>query len=179
MADCKFKGCASEEFYWRNYFPSEIPCDAFPGPDFCIYPQCNKAVGERAGKQEFRENIRVNIQFVQTVALRQCNKAVGERAGKQEFRENIRIMCTTNAHKFFWEPIDFNCVTDCQMKNAVVGGYQDGYNLYVGKAYHEGEWKIGKVVPKHNPYKGLQVWNRCGSCEIISSFDILKCTPTC
>ncbi|KAK9711954.1 Protein of unknown function (DUF3421) [Popillia japonica] len=163
MADCKFKGCASEEFYWRNYFPSEIPCDAFPGPDSKYIGQVNYS----------------NDVCLPVCIYPQCNKAVGERAGKQEFRENIRIMCTTNAHKFFWEPIDFNCVTDCQMKNVVVGGYQDGYNLYVGKAYHEGEWKIGKVVPKHNPYKGLQVWNRCGYCEIIPKFDILKCTPTC
>lgn len=61
------------------------------------------------------------------------------------------------------------------MTNVIKGGYQDGYDLFIGKAFHEGQWKIGKVVPKENTFnKGLQIWNQHNMCTVIQDFQILK-----
>lgn len=45
-----------------------------------------------------------------------------------------------------------------QMRNAVLGGFHnDIQNVFIGKFLHEGEWKVGRVLPMENNYKGLLV----------------------
>lgn len=65
------------------------------------------------------------------------------------------------------------------MENAVVRGCKDGCNLYIGKSYHDGEWKIGTVFAKEGPHKGLHIQDCFGVSHIIFKFDILKYYTTC
>lgn len=63
------------------------------------------------------------------------------------------------------------------MHNAVVGGYQLNVkeHLYIGKAFHEGEWKVGRVVRiDFGADKGLWVWNSAGEQVGIKQFHLLK-----
>ncbi|GJQ71932.1 hypothetical protein Trydic_g3041 [Trypoxylus dichotomus] len=54
----------------------------------------------------------------------------------------IKILYTTAPHKFYWEDVDFSCRHSCSyFRNIVKGGFDNGYDLYIGKAYHICEWK--------------------------------------
>ncbi|GJQ71935.1 hypothetical protein Trydic_g3044 [Trypoxylus dichotomus] len=144
-------------YYWRDYVDGRIPCDALQGPN-----------GKFIGQVYYGEQILP----ADVCPIKQL--AIAERCGKQIVDENIKILCTPNPEAFIWQPIDFDSVTEDEMKNVIKGGSQDGYDLFIGKAFHEGDWKIGKVVPRTNPYKGLQVWNEYDACAIIRNFHILK-----
>ncbi|KAK9752080.1 hypothetical protein QE152_g4475 [Popillia japonica] len=76
------------------------------------------------------------------------------------YTKNIRIFCTPTPQQFLWEKIDLSEPYEGQMNNAVKGGFQANINenLFIGKVYHEGECKIGKVIPIPNTFKGLWVW---------------------
>lgn len=91
-------------------------------------------------------------------------------------------MCSPVPDKFYWENVNYNTTEDgstAYLEKAVEGGYQDNFVVYIGRAYHEGEWKIGKVLPKHIPTGGLQVWDKAGQCAIITEFEILKYISFC
>lgn len=56
----------------------------------------------------------------------------------------------------------------------VIGGFEAGNTLYVGRVFHEGEWKIGRVFPPPCQTKGLVVWYNDGRQYVTSDFQILK-----
>lgn len=63
------------------------------------------------------------------------------------------------------------------MKDAVKGGYQFNIDshLYIGKAFHEGEWKISKVYSIGNHMtKGLCTWDSHGKQTCVLKFHLLK-----
>lgn len=65
------------------------------------------------------------------------------------------------------------------MADAVKGGNQENkFDLYIGKAFHEGEWKIGKVVGMTEASKGLWVWNTDGRAIHLFQFQLLKFNTT-
>lgn len=65
-----------------------------------------------------------------------------------------------------------------QMKDAVKGGYQDTYNLYIGRTYHEEEYKVGKVIPLYHKEKGLRIWDKLDRSIKVLQFDLLKYNST-
>lgn len=62
------------------------------------------------------------------------------------------------------------------MKDAVKGGFEETENLdlFIGKALHEGEWKIGKVMEKGSTAQGLWVWQSDGGAVNLRQFHLLK-----
>lgn len=67
------------------------------------------------------------------------------------------------------------------MTNAVKGGFQANLNenLFIGKAIHEGECKIGKIIPMPHALKGLWLWyNENGNKDRLDEFYILKYNMT-
>ncbi|KAK9747501.1 Reverse transcriptase (RNA-dependent DNA polymerase) [Popillia japonica] len=86
-----------------------------------------------------------------------------------------KILCTNQPKKFYWSRVDFNDSVDPVMKDAVKGGFQDGYNLFIGTMNHEGENKIGKVIGvDDHKSKGLYVWDKDGTKVRILAFFMLK-----
>lgn len=73
------------------------------------------------------------------------------------------------------------------MYAAVVGGFRGNLQeeedeffkpLFIGRVFHENEWKIGKVVRMGSPVKGLWIWNQAGNGERMIYFDILRYNDT-
>lgn len=56
----------------------------------------------------------------------------------------------------------------------VAGGFEKGIVTYIGKVFHEGEWKIGKVFPPPHHFHGLHVWRNGGGKTVMREFDILR-----
>ncbi|GJQ72841.1 hypothetical protein Trydic_g1490 [Trypoxylus dichotomus] len=138
-----------QDYYWRDYIPNHIPYDAFEGPE-------GKYIGQ----------VVINDCILPACIDPIRNHAIAEKNGLRIVSNNIKILCTPFPYKFYWEDVDFRCPNDfdsAYLSNIVKGGFQSKYNLYIGKAYHMGEWKIGKVVPKvMENVKGLQIWNQRG-----------------
>lgn len=63
------------------------------------------------------------------------------------------------------------------MKNAVRGGFQPEYDLFIGAVYDNSELKIGKVVPMEYGTRGLYIWQPNGQIKIVKQFDMLKFSP--
>ncbi|KRT85010.1 hypothetical protein AMK59_2383 [Oryctes borbonicus] len=152
------------DYYWRNYIPNHIPDDALEGPD-----------GKYIGQALFRESLL-------PACIDPClNRVIAVRARRRFITDNIKILCAPYSHKFYWEDVDFSCKGGSDysyLNNIVKGGFEDGCNLYIGKAYHKGEWKIGKVYPKEKRgLIGLRLWKDGGERDGVFAFSILKYDP--
>ncbi|KAK9752082.1 Protein of unknown function (DUF3421) [Popillia japonica] len=160
----RYIGQVQSNYYWRDYFPGNIPEDAIEG---CA----DRYIGQ---VHHVRGDLVANI-------YPQNETAVTEEEGKVIYTRNIRIFCTPTPKQYRWEKIDVSKPFEGQMENAVKGGLQANINenLFIGKAFHEGECKIGKVIPMPNTYKGLWVWyNADGQPARFDEFYILKDTAT-
>ncbi|GJQ86097.1 hypothetical protein Trydic_g15253 [Trypoxylus dichotomus] len=124
---------------WKVYVDGRIPSDALPGHD-------GKFIGL----------VYYDGQVLPAQVCPEDRSGIAVLAEKQIIDENIKMLCTSNPKAFVWEPINFACATEDEMKDAIKGGFQDGYVVFIGKTCHEGEWKIGKVVPMNKPNKGLE-----------------------
>ncbi|GJQ68819.1 hypothetical protein Trydic_g19807 [Trypoxylus dichotomus] len=91
-------------------------------------------------------------------------------------KEGIKLLCDAWNTSFSWEFVNVNKLTKQKLKDYVIGGTEDGSTLYIGKIFHEGEWKIGKVFPPSSRWKGLRVWYNNGDKYVTDDFQILKYT---
>ncbi|KRT84515.1 hypothetical protein AMK59_1901, partial [Oryctes borbonicus] len=136
----------SQDFFWRDYIQGDIPCDAIEG-----------APGRYIGQAFYKGNL------VGTI-YPYSDAAVIEMSGKVDIRTNVKIFCSNQPKNLYWEKVNFDNPHDGQMTNVVKGGYQqDGFDLFIGKARYESEWRIGKVVGITYPMRGLWVWNANGN----------------
>ncbi|GJQ71933.1 hypothetical protein Trydic_g3042 [Trypoxylus dichotomus] len=148
-----------QDYYWRDYNRNQIPNDALEGAE---------------GKYIGQVNIQRNLL---PACIDPCqNDVIMVRSRKQIVTENIKILCTPVPHKFYWEDVDFSCKHDCEcsfLKNIVKGGFEGKYDLYIGKAHHMCEWKIGKVLPKEKKLtKGLRLWKDKGVAVSVQAFSL-------
>lgn len=61
-----------------------------------------------------------------------------------------------------------------ELEDLVVGGMELDTTLYIGKAYHAGEIKIGKVFPPTHEFKGLRLWTQSNGTYVTETFEVLK-----
>lgn len=144
----------TQDFYWRDYAPGDIPYDAF---------RCDE--GKYIGQV-----LHANQNLPATI-YPHSNIAVAELYGKQEIKENIKILCTPDPSRLYWEKVNFNRLRGNQMENVVKGGYI-GINLFIGKIFTDDEWKIGKVAPFESPDKGIHIWNQEN--KWVTFFDVIN-----
>lgn len=90
---------------------------------------------------------------------------------------NLQVLCDDLLENFTWEYVNVNSLTNEKLSDYVVGGTEDGSTLYIGKVFHEGQWKIGKVFPPSSQWKGLRVWYNSGDKYATDDFQILKYAP--
>ncbi|KRT84356.1 hypothetical protein AMK59_1752 [Oryctes borbonicus] len=147
----------TQDFYWRDYIPGDMPCDAIEA-----------APGRYIG-QAYE-----NGYMVATI-YPHIGVAVIEMGGKKIIRDNVKIFCSYQPQYFYWEKVNFDEPYDNQATNAVRGGHQNNlFILFIGKAFHEGEWKIGKVFDIMHKWKGLWLWDANGKSNNLREFYLLK-----
>ncbi|KAI4459815.1 hypothetical protein MML48_6g00003759 [Holotrichia oblita] len=151
----------TQNYYWRDYSFGQIPYDAFEVADD------GKYIGQ----------VYVDGGLVPATIYPYLGVAIGELHGKQVIKEHVKIFCSPDHSKLYWDLVDFDKPASAgQMRNAILGGFHnDIQNVFIGKFLHEGEWKVGRVLPMENNYKGLLVWNDAdGQSVHVKQFYMLK-----
>ncbi|GJQ78249.1 hypothetical protein Trydic_g2577 [Trypoxylus dichotomus] len=102
--------------------------------------------------------------------------AVTEWSGKKiVVTQAIKFLCDKNPHHFSWEYVTSDSLTGDSLKNLVIGGFEDNSTLYIGKIFHQGEWKVSKVFPASSAWKGFRGWfSNNGTTYVAHDFEILK-----
>ncbi|GJQ68813.1 hypothetical protein Trydic_g19801 [Trypoxylus dichotomus] len=105
-------------------------------------------------------------------------EAVTECYGRKvTMKQGIKILCDTLTEAFEWDWVNVHHLTEEKLQDYVIGGVEDGSTLYIGKVFHEGEWKIGKVFPRSSGWKGLRIWYNGGDKYVTPDFQLLKRLP--
>lgn len=92
----------------------------------------------------------------------------------------LKILCCPDQSKLYWAYVDFAMdAENAPMKNSILGGFykDDNYdfNYFIGKLFHEGVWKAGKVIPHEHRNKGFYIWNNTdGKTVKLTQFHMLK-----
>ncbi|XP_022908628.1 uncharacterized protein [Onthophagus taurus] len=152
-----FVSCGNADVYWRDY-KGTIPNDAVPTDNGTYIAQVILASGG---------NIPGTLYQYKKVAV---SAASGKRL---EFLNNIKVLCSPKPSALKWKFVNTNQLDAKFLDKCVVGGFEIGYTLYIGKVFHEGEWKIGKVFPPNAKYTGLTVWRDDGNSYPTHDFQIL------
>ncbi|KAI4459972.1 hypothetical protein MML48_6g00020161 [Holotrichia oblita] len=150
----------TQDYYWRDYAPGDIPYDAV----------------EVANDGKYIGQVYVNGGVVPATIYSHLGNAHAELLGRQIINENIKILCCPDHSKLYWEYADFNrSAVGGQMRNAILGGFHnDVGKVFIGKANHEGEWKVTKIILMGQTYI-LTAWkNADGSMLHLKQFYILK-----
>ncbi|GJQ73009.1 hypothetical protein Trydic_g1645 [Trypoxylus dichotomus] len=134
-------------FYWRNYSHGEIPYDALEVSPGIYVGQVHVKEGNMpAAIYPFRRS------------------AIVVHRTRLEIKEHIKILCTPEPEKFYWEPVDFTKVNMIAMKDAVLGGFESSYLLYIGLVHHLDSWKIGIVYDVEiTGWEGVYLWSNSGA----------------
>ncbi|GJQ73019.1 hypothetical protein Trydic_g1654 [Trypoxylus dichotomus] len=152
-------GAVLKNYYWRDYVFGDIPYDAIEIADD------GKYIGQAY----------VDGGLLPVTIYPHHDFAIGELFGKVVINDNIQILCTSEPSSLYWDSVDFTKPAGGQLKNTIIGGfYKNDFNYFIGKIYHDGEWKVGKVIPIESPSKGLIVWNSDGKAVSFSKFHLLK-----
>ncbi|XP_022900692.2 uncharacterized protein [Onthophagus taurus] len=145
-----------QEIYWRDYNKS-IPQDAL-----------------HVGYGLYIGHIIIDDFLVPGTIYPKTGKFITENNGKKEDVNNIKIMCSQEPLRFQWEYVNFHMkeLPDDLLNRIVVAGYQNN-NLrwYIGRAFHQNEWRIGKVDIFN--FKSLIIWNNDGTLHRVFKFEIL------
>ncbi|GJQ81694.1 hypothetical protein Trydic_g12728, partial [Trypoxylus dichotomus] len=136
-----------QDFFWRDYIHGDIPCDAIEA-----------APGRYIGQFNHNGNT------VATIYPHSDIRGIGK---------NVKI--SNQPQNLYWEKVNFNKPYDCQMKDAVKGGYEENrFTLFIGKVFYLGEWTIGKVVDITESPKGLWLSDPEGNAISLREFYLLK-----
>nr|XP_022907591.1 uncharacterized protein LOC111419068 [Onthophagus taurus] len=164
---CGQKNCifCDADVYWRDYNGS-IPSDAFPTYHGNYIAQVVYYVREELG-------------VVPGTLYPESKIVISESAhGKITFKDNIKILCTTEPTAFEWMYVNVEQLKPTFLQNCVIGGgayyYNRGVKVYIGKIFHEGQWKIGKVFGLDVKQPGLKVWWNNGRTYWAKDFQILR-----
>ncbi|GJQ72991.1 hypothetical protein Trydic_g1628 [Trypoxylus dichotomus] len=157
-----FAHVSVQDIYWRDYIPGNIPDDAF------LATPTNRYIAQ------------VSFQgYNPGILYPDTQVAAIDWSGKQIIKNNFKILCTTDLSRLFWEKVDFSKAHDNQMKNAVRGGWQPSYDLFIGRILEAGEWRIGRVLTiESGSVNGMHVWDAAGKTKRVLQFEILKYNTT-
>ncbi|KAK9720500.1 hypothetical protein QE152_g22069 [Popillia japonica] len=85
------------------------------------------------------------------------------------------ILCDPNVDNFYWEYTTTDELSRDTSDNKVAGGIEGGILLFIGRIFHEGVWKISKIIPPSSEFRGFKVWNNLNGTQYNSDdFQILK-----
>ncbi|KAB0797710.1 hypothetical protein PPYR_08703 [Photinus pyralis] len=125
-------------YYWRE-FNGKIPQDALPGG------VNSQGVTTYIG-QVFGNNL------VIPAKIDIVNDTVTYEWGYQEFvaTENIKILCAKYPEEFQWLSTGHGYINQLKGKHLIIGGYESGANIYIGRIQLDDELALGKVINGSN-----------------------------
>nr|XP_022904426.1 uncharacterized protein LOC111416602 [Onthophagus taurus] len=130
------------DIYWRDYKGS-ISADAVPTQHDTYIVQ---VILKNGG------NVPGTLYPSEQVAFSE------DETGRVIFKTNIKYLCSSKPKNFEWVSVNTSSLDEGYLHNCVPGGFEIGRTLYIGKIFHQNEWKIGKVFPKiETKYPGLRV----------------------
>ncbi|XP_071051925.1 uncharacterized protein [Onthophagus taurus] len=143
------------DVYWRDY-EGTIPSDAYS-----------------TGYNTYIAQVVYNNSLMTGTFYPSKKIVVAEYDGKKEFDDNFKLLCTSEPQSLQWEAVNMGELDHEFLHQCIIGGHQADGKLYIGKIYHENEWKIGKVVPPTSIYNNLYVWWNNGGTYVSQDFEIL------
>ncbi|KAI4454291.1 transposable element tc3 transposase-like protein [Holotrichia oblita] len=154
-------------YYWRDY-RGTIPDDAFSGAENLYVAQISSywlmpGTFDAKTKEAYTE---------------QGKKVIAKNNFKvcMPFLYGVMLLCDLHADNFYWKNVNVNDLVEKELEDLVVGGMELDTPLYVGKTYHAGEWKMGKVFPPTHEFKGLRLWTQTN--ETLNNITLLLCCYT-
>ncbi|KAJ3617377.1 hypothetical protein MTP99_007105 [Tenebrio molitor] len=141
------------DYYWRDY-TGEIPDDAVPGGyDRNLEPTY---IGQL---------FVINHGLLPARIYKGQKSVTASRYGIHSSCECIKILCSPDLHKFVWLPSTAATLhTDAIGKHLVIGGYENGKVLNIGRGSYQEEVIVGKVCGfnigsalLYFPYKGKEL----------------------
>nr|XP_022909304.1 uncharacterized protein LOC111420521 [Onthophagus taurus] len=93
---------------------------------------------------------------------------------KRVFNKDIMILCTSEPERLRWKYINNVAVQGDLLNKIVAAGEHPSGIRYVGKVFHENEWKVSTVYKYGHNNPGLYIWtNVDGSEVIVKDFQVL------
>ncbi|KAK5646594.1 hypothetical protein RI129_005058 [Pyrocoelia pectoralis] len=125
-------------YYWRE-FDGKIPQDALPGGIN------SEGVTTYIG-QVFGRNL------VIPAKIDIVNDTVTYEWGYKEFlaTENIKILCARYPEQFQWLSTGHGYMSQLKGKHLIIGGYEEGADIYIGRIQLDDELALGKVINGSN-----------------------------
>nr|XP_022900694.1 uncharacterized protein LOC111413819 [Onthophagus taurus] len=145
-----------DDIYWREYNKS-IPEDA-------VHVGYGLYIGTRV----------IDGNLIPGTIYPKTGKFITEHFGKKETIDGVKIMCSQEPSRFQWEYVNFhgNALPENLLERLVAAGYQNNsLNWYIGRGFHQNEWRIGKVDIFN--VKSLLIWNNDGTLHRLFNFEIL------
>ncbi|KAK9720490.1 Protein of unknown function (DUF3421) [Popillia japonica] len=149
-------GVTNHNYYWRDYWGRITPdAISFDG----IYIAQAPEHGLLPGSLDTERNEITTEVFGRKIIL----------------RRGIKVLCDQNIESFHWDKISTNQLVKEYLEDAVVGGIESDSLLYIGRIFHEGVFKIGKVFPPSSPFSGFRGWYNFNDTQYkTDDFEILK-----
>ncbi|KAI4454298.1 hypothetical protein MML48_9g00009568 [Holotrichia oblita] len=148
-------------YYWRDYRGS-IPVDAF------------NVTSNLYIAQVLYDSVLIGGYYAGTGAV--ITEYEGHRV---VVRDTIKFLCNTQRDRFKWVRQNAYSLKPDFLESMVIGGFEDNVLTYIGRIFHENQWKIGKVFPPPHPLQGLNVWTENEGRYITPDFEILQHTGEC
>ncbi|KAK4874764.1 hypothetical protein RN001_014124 [Aquatica leii] len=122
-----------EDYCWRDY-NGEIPHDALK----CGTDRAKKAiyVGQVLYENKLipgkihENDANIHFEFYRAYTA----------------NETIKILCVRHPERFEWIQVKYYEVFHMNNKHLFLGGYEKGYDTYIGRAKSHGELTVGKVI---------------------------------
>ncbi|KAF5293686.1 hypothetical protein FQA39_LY03171 [Lamprigera yunnana] len=135
----------TDAYYWR-YYDNHIPFDAFSvGDDKDMLPTY---IGQVLHKDSLFPG-KLNIEE---------KEVTYEHASKEFVRtRNIKILCSNYPQYLEWKRI--SDPTMPRNNNAIVGGHEKSYFVYIGRGVSKGEILVGKLIPINGRYQLHSIQN--------------------
>jgi len=124
-----------KDYYWRDYV-EEIPSDAIPGG----FDSSGKPI--YIGQALHHQNLLVGTIYPGRfdIAVTYLSNAISSKFGK-------KILCGKNENCFKWETATSSTLHLMAIgKHLVIGGYENGRKINIGRVQCEGTHVIGKVI---------------------------------
>ncbi|KAK5641070.1 hypothetical protein RI129_009617 [Pyrocoelia pectoralis] len=122
-----------EDYCWRDY-NGEIPTDAF---------RCGS---DRDGDPIYVGQVLYENKLVPGKIHHNDPKIHFEFYKAYTANETIKILCVRHPERFQWIQVKYYDVFRMTDKHFFQGGYEKGYDTYIGRAKSHGELTVGKVI---------------------------------
>lgn len=151
-------------YYWRE-FNGKIPQDALPGGIN------SEGVTTYIG-QVFGRNL------VIPAKIDIVNDTVTYEWGYKEFHatDNIKILCARYPEQFQWLSTGHGYISQLKGKHLIIGGYEEGADIYIGRIQLDDELALGKVINGSN--QATLNTTKDGKGTQHAAFQVLSYNPT-